>query len=104
MRRVAGLLTGFAVVLAAAGCAETDPYMRPGLWQPTGANALNLAAMVERPSDLLRGRGTRGSPAFEALPPVGRIITGKLTPLPSSGSQEGPGGPAAPPPPVGGDR
>lgn len=42
-----------------AGCAETDPYRRSGMWQPEGANAANIAAMVERPSDLIRGRSDR---------------------------------------------
>ena len=44
-------------LLALAGCAESDPYRRPGMWQPEGANAANMAAMVERKSDLVHGRG-----------------------------------------------
>jgi type IV pilus biogenesis protein CpaD/CtpE len=51
-------ILGLALLLM-AGCAETDPYRRPGMWQPEGANAANIAAMVERPSDLVRGRSDR---------------------------------------------
>jgi hypothetical protein len=46
------------LVLAAAatGCALTDPYQRQGMWQPEGTSPGNLAAMLEDPRDLVRGR------------------------------------------------
>ena len=34
-----------------------DPYYRTDVWQPNGANAANIAAMVADPHDLIRGRG-----------------------------------------------
>lgn len=73
--------------LAAAGCSETDPYLRPGMWQPTGANNLNLVAMVANPNDLIRGRGTSGTPGIEATPPVTRYWAGRPVALPSTSSQ-----------------
>jgi type IV pilus biogenesis protein CpaD/CtpE len=90
MRRVA--VAG--VVLALAGCADTDPYMKPGRWQPTGANAVNLATMVQRPADLIRGRGAAGTVGLEATSPVSRLWSGKPTPLPAVGSQDASSGPA----------
>ncbi len=82
-------------LLALTACANTDPYLKPARWQPTGANAVNLARMVTRPTDLIRGRSDAGTIGVEATPPVARLWSGKLTPLPSVGSQEGAGGPAA---------
>ena len=82
-------------VLWLSGCAETEPYQKTGMWQPTGANALNLAAMVQNPADLVRGRGARGFDAREAGPPVQRLLSGNPTPLPASSSQAGASGPAA---------
>jgi uncharacterized membrane protein YgcG len=46
------LLTGLALL---AGCANRDPYRRTDVWQPTGSNASNIAAMVANPHDLARG-------------------------------------------------
>jgi uncharacterized membrane protein YgcG len=50
----------FALVasqVALAGCDSRDPYMRTDVWQPTGANAGNIAAMVADPHDLISGHG-----------------------------------------------
>ena len=44
---------------ALAACQDMDPYARTDVWQPTGANAGNIAAMVANPHDLIRGRGVR---------------------------------------------
>src|ERR1700722_18591537 len=44
------------LLLALAGCAQTDPYTRPGAWRPNGANDANLRAMVVVPSDLVLAR------------------------------------------------
>ena len=46
-----------AAVLVVAACQQIDPYTRTDMWQPTGANAGNIAAMVANPYDLIRGRG-----------------------------------------------
>ena len=75
------------VALLLAGCAETDPYQRTGMWQPVGANTLNLAAMVVNPNDLLRGRGTTATPGIEAVPPVLRYWANRPTVLPTTSSQ-----------------
>ncbi len=91
MHRIAVL----AVLLAVAACANTDPYLKPARWQPTGANAVNLARMVNRPTDLIRGRSDAGTIGVEATPPVARLWSGKLTPLPAVGSQDSSTGPAA---------
>ena len=96
-----GRASGIAVVVLLAGCAETDPYLRPGMWQPTGANTINLAAMVANPRDLVRGRGERGMYAPQSTAPVSHLWSGTLTPLPGADAQQGPSGPAAPAPPAG---
>ena len=77
------------LVLLLGGCAETDPYRRIGAWQPNGANSLNLAAMLVQPRDLIRGRGTTGTPGVEATPAVTRFWAGRPAPLPTSSSQAG---------------
>ena len=92
--RIRALIT-LPLLVWIAGCAETDPYQRTGSWQPTGANAINLAAMVANPADLVRGRGERTSIGREAGPPVDRLLSGKPTPLPNASSQSASSGPAA---------
>ena len=42
---------------AIAGCSQTDPYERAGIWRPSGVNDANIAAQVANPADLVRGRG-----------------------------------------------
>ncbi|MBV8912810.1 MAG: hypothetical protein JOZ05_07215 [Acetobacteraceae bacterium] len=71
----------FGIVLL-AGCAETDPYRRPGMWQPEGANAANLAAMVELPSDLVRGRSDRTALTRESQGAVERLWEDRARPFP----------------------
>lgn len=94
--------SGIAVLLLLAGCAETDPYLRPGMWQPSGVNNINLAAMVANPNDLIRGRGNRGVYGAQATAPVARLWSGVLTPLPGGDAQQSPSGPATPAPASGG--
>lgn len=58
-RRVphAALLAATLGALATLGaCAATDPYTRQGIWQPSGVNDANLAAMVVDPTELWYGR------------------------------------------------
>ena len=50
-------LAFIASLVALAGCDSRDPYLRTDVWQPTGANAGNIAAMVANPHDLISGRG-----------------------------------------------
>jgi type IV pilus biogenesis protein CpaD/CtpE len=56
-----------------SGCTATEPYERPFAWTPTGANAANLAAMAENPSDLAKGRGLAGTDSEAATDAVGRL-------------------------------
>ena len=47
-----------ASLVVLAGCdSRMIPYLRTDVWQPTGANAGNIAAMVADPHDLISGRG-----------------------------------------------
>lgn len=46
-----------AAPLLLAGCMSREPYHRTDVWQPTGANIANIAAMAADPHDLIRGRG-----------------------------------------------
>ena len=92
------MLISVPYTLWLAGCSETDPYQKTGAWQPTGANAINLSAMVQNPADLLRGRGGQGSLAREASAPVERLLSGRTTPLPGASTQSASPGPAAPAP------
>lgn len=75
--------------LAAAGCTETDPYAREGTWQPTGANARNIAAMVTNKQDLIRGRGAPGSDPVEATSAVLRLWEGTPRIAPAVSSRGG---------------
>lgn len=71
------------LAILVAGCAETDPYARAGMWQPTGANSRNIAAQVATKSDLLRGRGAAGVDQIPATAAVLRMWEGNPKPLPT---------------------
>ncbi len=73
--------------LVLTGCAETDPYSRAFMWQPTGANANNIAAQVANKNDLIRGRGVRGSDGLESVQPIYRLYEGNPKPLPTTTSK-----------------
>ena len=87
--------------LLVSGCSYdlTDPYLRPGTYNPTGDNDANLRAMVANPHDLVEGPGPGLSTGAEAAPPVARMLAGKRYPLPqlnaadiniiNSGQQQG---------------
>ena len=77
-----------------AGCADTDPYLKQGQWQPRGANMLNLAAMLANPADLQRGHGDRGATGYEAAMPVTRLSMGRPAALPAGASNRAPSGEA----------
>lgn len=84
-------------LLALCGCVETDPVNREGVWNPTGANARNIAAMAASPQDLIRGRSdTRGN-GLLAADAVTRLHQGKVRPLLSLGSEAAPGGASSAP-------
>ncbi len=45
-------------LLTLTGCNQIDPLKRPYMWQASGANEQNLAAMAVNPADLVHGRDT----------------------------------------------
>jgi len=76
-----------------SGCAESDPYRADGLWQPTGANAGNLAAMVANKRDLVVGRGHRTPRGSLESDAVERLWQGRTYPLGAGGTgASAPGG------------
>ena len=74
--------------LRAATAYLTDPYQRPGTYNPTGVNDANLRVMVANPHDLVEGTGTGASTGAEAAPPVARVLAGKRYPLPNLNAAE----------------
>ena|SRR5690242_15448340 len=76
--------------LLVVGCDTylTDPYLRPGTYNPTGVNDANLRVMVANPHDLVAGTGTDASTGAEAAPPVARMLAGKRYPLPNLNAAE----------------
>ena len=74
-------------LLGLAACAETDPYSRAFSWQPTGANANNIAAQVANKNDLIRGRGVSRSDGVESVQPIYRLYEGNPKPLPVTSSK-----------------
>ena len=74
------------VLLAALTACSADDLAGPGArWHPTGANDINLAAMVADPLDLVNGAVTRGADGAVAANAVARYRAGKIKPLPDSG-------------------
>lgn len=81
---------------ALAACQQLDPYTRPGMWQPTGANAGNISAMVANPYDLIHGRGVVRTDSVGPALAVQRVQTDQpkalLDPGGGSGGAGGSGG------------
>ncbi len=91
-------LAFFASLLALAGCDSRDPYLRTDVWQPTGANAGNIAAMVADPHDLISGRGSAVQNGNEPALAVSHVwldqpkpLLGSTSGASASGSQPGGG-------------
>jgi hypothetical protein len=73
------------LLIGQASCDSTDPYLREGVWRPSGVNAGNLRAMVSVPSDLLVAtRPARGDGGLAAMS-VDRLRHDRVRPLPDSG-------------------
>ena len=92
-----------ALLLGLGGCVDADPMNQAGLWRPTGANALNIAAMSARPQDLIKGRGDAGSSGLMSAAAVSRLQQGRPKPLLTinAGTElGGDAGGAAPPAPA----
>jgi type IV pilus biogenesis protein CpaD/CtpE len=81
MHRIAWLIG--ALVVSGCGYDLTDPYQRPGTYNPLGVNDANLHTMVANPHDLVEGTGTQTSAGAEAAPPVARMLAGKRYALPN---------------------
>ena len=62
--------------LALAGCSQTDPYQRSGIWKPSGVNESNIASMVANPADLSRGRSEPNGTVRTATTAVDRLWRG----------------------------
>ena len=72
-------------LLAIAGCAVTEPYLRAGTWRPTGVNEANIAAQIIQPSDLVRGRDYAPMDGTMPTAAVERYRAGKIKKLPDRG-------------------
>lgn len=88
-------------LLALAGCDHTDPYLRPNVWRPNGANEANLRAMVAMPSDLAVAAPSAHGDGGRAAAALARLRNDQVKPLLNSGLAEvvpvGNGSPAAAP-------
>lgn len=93
-RRIRHMTVPLIGLLLLAGCASRDPYRRTDVWQPTGANAANLAAMVANPHDLISGRGDNRQLAKMPYRAVERIWTGTANAAGSAGATSGSSGSA----------
>ena len=86
----------FALLGTASGCAMTDPYQRPGVWRPMGANEMNFELQVARAADLVQGRGADEIDSESAVAAIERMRIDKVKPLPSAtASGKAGGAPAA---------
>lgn len=68
-------------LLALAGCNQIDPLKRPYMWQATGINQENIAAMAVNPADLVHGRDSSRREVVLESDGVTRLWTGKQLPL-----------------------
>ena len=70
-----------AGLIGLSGCQSPDPSLRTDVWNPTGANAGNLAAMVANPEDLIHGHGTATVDAHQPGLAVGHVWNEQPKPL-----------------------
>jgi hypothetical protein len=85
------------VLLCLVGCDRVDPYTRPGVWRPNGANDANLRAMVTVPSDLVLGTPPGPADGNLSTAALTRLRHDHVRSLPESGiAQIAPVGGAAP--------
>jgi type IV pilus biogenesis protein CpaD/CtpE len=61
------------LILGLTSCEQMNPYTRTDTWQPTGANAGNISAMVADPYDLIRGRGVDRVDSKESNVAIGHV-------------------------------
>jgi type IV pilus biogenesis protein CpaD/CtpE len=81
-------------LMALAGCSQTDPLTRPYMWEESGVNEHNIAAMAANPADLTHGRDSSQRRVSVESDPIEKFWSGKPTPLLTSGSTGSTGAPA----------
>jgi hypothetical protein len=81
-------------VMTLTACQEMDPYARTDMWQPTGANAGNIAAMVANPHDLINGRGVTTVDSKASNIAIGHVWSDTPKPLLDPGGASSSGGSA----------
>lgn len=67
-----------------AGCSDMDPLQQPYTWRPLHVYDANIAAQVERKSDLIAGRRLGPSDGHEAADAVQRWRDGKVRQIPDT--------------------
>ncbi len=81
-----GALAALAAMAAPlAGCNDTDPLLKEGLWHPIHVSRANLVMQAANPSDLVRGHAVPGTPAVLATAGIDRLEAGKPKKLIDSG-------------------
>jgi len=85
-------LLALAGLTVLGGCDKYDPYLRTDVWEPTGSNAANIAAMAADPHDLVSGHGVVVREAAEPALAVGHIVADQPKSLQGSGGGGGGGG------------
>jgi type IV pilus biogenesis protein CpaD/CtpE len=84
-------------LLTLTGCDQIDPLTRPYVWHPTDINVHNIAAQVDNPADLIRGRETKSRRAMQESDAVDHLWAGKPAQfIGSGGGASSSGGAAAP--------
>lgn len=78
------ILTLSAGAALLAGCAQTDPLLRDGVWRPEHVNRTDLTLQAN-PSDLVRGTGDATASGQLAAAAVDRLYTNKVKKLPEAG-------------------
>ncbi len=78
-------------LLALGACNVFDPYEKPGVWRPMGANDMNFALQVVRPGDLAEGRGAATADGDAAAQAIDRARHDKVKPLVNVTTQTGVG-------------
>ncbi len=87
MSRTVSIARRIALItlLSLAGCDLSDPYLRPGVWWPNGANEANLRAMVAVPSDLAFAEPAARADGGLAAAALNRLRQDRVRPLLDSG-------------------
>jgi type IV pilus biogenesis protein CpaD/CtpE len=88
-QRVGLTITACAALVA---CAQLDPYQKPFVWHPTGANQANLAAMVAQPHDLIAGRGATRTDSLAPVMAIDHVRSDTPKQLDDASSESDAGG------------